>query len=126
MMCISASFYSSCKFIQASQSTSSYSEHTVNRSLLRLFLNPSVKCITMLTTEDTIKLMSIYSPIPIFQNNFPHMHSPSHPSILGRCIHVQVSTTIVQVTLAHLQVPLIFLMYLHQVSVSTGHLQMCL
>ena len=32
------------------------------------------------------------------------MHSPSHPSILGRCIHVQVSTSIVQVTLAHLRV----------------------
>ena len=51
------------------------------------------------------------------------MHSPSHPSILGRCIHVQVSTTIVQVTSAHLQVPTTFLMYLHEVSVSTGNLQ---
>ena len=42
MVCISASFYLTCMFIQESKSTSSYSEHTtyrelpVNRYLLRL------------------------------------------------------------------------------------------
>ena len=77
-MCISASFYSSCKFIQASQSTSSYSEHTVNRSLLRLFLNPSVKCITMLTTEDTTKLLSIF-PNSDISKLFPTYAHPIAP-----------------------------------------------
>ena len=42
------------------------------------------------------------------------MHSPSHPSILGCCIHVEVSTTIVKITLAVLQVPITFLVYLRQ------------
>ena len=94
-----------------------YSELPANRSQL---LNPSVKCIT---TEDTIKLLSLF-PNSNFSKQVSHictLHTPSHPSILDRCIHVQVSTTIVQVTSAHLKVPTTFFMYLHQVSVSTGH-----
>ena len=60
------------------------------------------------------------------------MHTPSHPAIVGSCIHVHctgtlyivpVSTTIVQVTSAHLQVPITFLMNLHHCVVTTGSLQ---
>ena len=82
-----------------------YSELPANRSQL---LNPSVKCIT---TEDTIKLLSLF-PNSNFSKQVSHictLHTPSHPSILDRCIHVQVSTTIVQVTSAHLKVPTTFL-----------------
>ena len=86
-----------------------YSELPANRSQL---LNPSVKCIT---TEDTIKLLSLF-PNSNFSKQVSHictLHTPSHPSILDRCIHVQVSTTIVQVISAHLKVPTTFFMYLH-------------
>ena len=130
MVCISASSCLACKFIQESKSTSSYSEHTTyselldNRSLLWLLLNRSVKCITTgMLTEDTIKLLSLFHNSN-FSKQVSHictLHTPSHPSILDRCVHVQVSTTIVQVTSAHLQVSTTFFMYLHQVSVSTGH-----
>ena len=84
MVCISGSFYLACKFIQASKSTSSYSEHTTyselldNRSLLWLLLNRSVKCITMLTTVDTIKLMSLF-PNSNISKQFPTYAQPIAP-----------------------------------------------
>ena len=89
-----------------------YSELPVHRSLLRLLLNPSVKCITMLTTEDIIKFLSLfpysdiwaYSPIPIFQNNFPmyaQAITPFNSRLLPRCTslknHIQVTSAYVQV-----------------------------
>ena len=98
--------------IQASTSTFSFSDHTtvslrpVHRSLLRLLPNPSVKFIDILWTL-------IILPISILHNNFPCMHSPSYSSILSRCIHVQVSTTIFKITLAHIQVPITFFLHVH-------------
>ena len=121
--CCKYSLHLVSKLIQASKSTFSFSDHTteslltVHRSLLRLLLKPSVKFIAILWTL-------ILLPISILYNNFPCMHSPSYSSILSRCIHVQVSTTIVKITLAHIQVPKTFFMYLLQVLVSS--IQMCI
>ena len=78
----------------------------VHRSLL---LNPSVKFIAILTTEVWILWTLILLPISILQKKFPYIHSPSYSSILSCCIHVQVQTTIVKITLAHIQVPITFL-----------------
>ena len=68
----------------------------------------------MLTTEDIIKFLSLfpyldiwaYSPIPIFQNNFPtytQAITPFNSRSLHQCT-VQVSKTIIQVTSAYVQV----------------------
>ena len=115
MVCISASFYLACKFIQASKSTSSYSEHTTysQQNLLRLLLNPSVKCITnTMLTEDPTKLLSLF-PNSEISKLFP---TYAHPIAPFNCRSLHPCTGLNNHRPGYFSPhPGTFLMYLHQV-----------